>query len=451
MKRDIEQELLSWKQQKQCMPILLRGARQVGKSFTIEQFGKAYFDNLVVANFELRPELKQCFNTRQPHEILLKLSLMLHQEIIPGRTLLFLDEIQDCPDAIIALRYFKELLPDLHVIGAGSLLEFTLNSPDFRTPVGRVQSLYLKPLSFKEFLSALGYHDLRKLIEATDVSNPITEPVHQELLKWIRYYMALGGMPGVLQDFLSSERISFGNMSRSYDIQKCQAQQTILLNGYRQDFGKYAKHHQVEYVQKVFEKAPGLVGGHVKYSKIDPDTRAQNVKSALSLLEYAGLICPIYSTAASGIPLATLMNEKKFKILFLDIGLMTRTTQVATQLLLDDDIILVNRGAIAEQLVGQELLAYAPYIEEPRLYFWCREKKSSMAEVDFITTVDSTIVPIEVKAGSTGKLKSLQLLMDEKKLEVGVRVSQNSLSLEGRILSVPFYMIGEISRLVKAL
>lgn len=352
---------------------------------------------------------------------------------------LFLDEIQDCPNAIRALRYFKEQLPALHVIGAGSLLEFTLNDADFRMPVGRVQSMYLKPLSFKEYLKAVGRADLREFIEQVDLTKPvIDDAIHQMLLKQVRNYMVTGGMPAVLKAFFSSEL---------YDFNQCRLQQAILLNNYRQDFGKYAKNTQIKQVQRVFEKAPGLVGDHFKYANVDSDVRSYLIKSALELLQQAGLVYYIYSTAVSGIPLMTLVNEKKFKILFLDVGLMVYASRVAAELLLDD-IILVNRGAIAEQFVGQELLAYTPSYEEAKLYFWCREKKSSMAEVDFIMTVGSSIIPVEVKAGSTGHLKSLHLFLHEKNKNVGVCVSQKNLGFSGCILSVPFYMVSEIPRLV---
>ncbi len=447
MDRDIEQDLLQWKQKINHMPLLLRGARQVGKSFIVDKFGRAHFDNVVTVNFEQDPALARCFDTLHPNEIILALSLTLHQPIEPGKTLLFLDEIQDCPHAIRSLRYFKEQYPQLHVIGAGSLLEFTLNQEDFRMPVGRVQSLYLKPLSFKEFLSAVGYVDLRNFLEQVELTQPISEPVHQTLLKLVRHYMVLGGMPGVLQAYLSTVVVS-ANMTRTYNLIEPQLQQTILLSTYRQDFSKYTKHTQIQYVQRVFEKAPGLVGSHVKYANVDPAARSHHIKSALELLQHAGLIYPIYSTAASGLPLITLMNEKKFKIVFLDIGLMARASHLDAELLLNDNLLLINRGAMAEQFVGQELLAYAPPVDAPQLYFWCREKKSSMAEVDFITTFKSTIIPIEVKAGSTGQLKSLQLLMRENALRLGVRISQQPLTFDGSILSVPLYMVSELPRLI---
>lgn len=450
MERDIERDLLSWKLKKNRMPLLLRGARQVGKSFIVEKFGRAHFDHLIIVNFEQDPGLARCFDTLHPHEIVTALSLSLHQKIEPGKTLLFLDEIQDCPNAIRALRYFKEQYSDLHVIGAGSLLEFVLNQDHFRMPVGRVQSLYLKPLSFKEFLLAMGCADLREFIEQVDLTKAVPSSVHQTLLKWVRHYMVLGGMPAVLQAYLSTGVIST-NMTRTYDLAEAELQQTILLATYRHDFSKYSKHTQIQYVQRVFEKAPGLVSQHVKYANVDPNARSQNIKSALELLQQAGLLYPIYSTTASGLPLITLVNEKKFKILFLDVGLMARASRLTAELWLDENLLLVNRGATAEQFVGQELLAYGTNIEGPQLYFWCREKKSSQAEVDFITSFEATIIPIEVKAGSTGQLKSLQLLMHEKNLSPGVRISQQPLGFDGSILSVPLYMVGEVSRLLGSL
>lgn len=450
MQRDIEKDLIYWKNQADHLPILLRGARQVGKSYVVEQFGRSHFENVLIVNFELQPELAVCFDSLNPKDILPKLSLLMHSQITPGKTLLFLDEIQDCPNAIRSLRYFKEQLPELHVIGAGSLLEFTLNDADFRMPVGRVQSLYLKPLSFKEYLTAVGYADFREYIEQIDLKNPIDDVIHQALLKQVKQYMGLGGMPSVLNAYRSSEANVPGAMSRNYDFNQCRLQQATLLNNYRQDFGKYAKHTQIKQLQQVFERAPGMVGDHVKYSKVDPDVRSDQIKLALELLQHAGLVHYIYSTGASGIPLITLMNEKKFKLLFLDVGLMVYASRAEVQLLLED-VILVNRGAIAEQFVGQELLAYAPTYEEARLYFWSREKKSSQAEVDFLITVGSNIIPLEVKAGSTGHLKSLHLLMNEKKMAWGVRVSQHTLGIDNKILSVPIYMVSEISRLMEDL
>lgn len=439
MNRDLEQALQQWKTKKHPMPLLLRGARQVGKTYLVEKFGQAHFDQVLTINFELQPEMIRCFESLEPQDILNTLFLLTKKKVEPQKTLLFLDEIQDCPNAIRALRYFKEKLPEQHVIGAGSLLEFTLNNADFRMPVGRVESLYLKPLSFKEYLSGSGRQELRHWIEHVDIHTTVTPVIHDKLLKLVKEYMILGGMPSVVKMYIDTQ-----------DLNECQLIQTGLLSNYRQDFGKYAKKSDHRYLQRLFEKIPGLIGENFKYTKVDPDMKSRDIKEALYLLQNAGLIYPVYSTSGSGIPLASVINEKKFKVLFLDIGLVTRASQLGIEILFNQDILFVNRGMLAEQWVGQEILAYAVPYEESSLYFWSREKRSSMAEVDFIITVDANIIPIEVKAGATGRLKSLKLFMEEKNSILGVRVSQQSLSYTDKILSVPFYMVGEIPRLVKS-
>jgi hypothetical protein len=437
MRRALEKDLLEWKSRSTRLPLLLRGARQVGKTYLVEQFAREHFPQAVTINFELQPELASCFDSLEPAEILNSLTLLHRQKITPGDTLLFLDEIQECPNAIRALRYFKEKLPELHVIAAGSLLEFTLNDPGFRMPVGRVESLYLYPLSFKEFLLAMGYQDLHDYLEQVAFKTIIPDAVHQHLLKLVREYMVLGGMPAVLQAYLTSQ-----------NMHDCQLLQAALLNTYRNDFGKYAGRTNHKYLQRLFEKAPGLVAEHFKYAKVDPDMRSRDIKTAFEALRYAGLIYPVYATTAAGLPLISLVNEKKFKLLFLDIGLLNKTRGAAAELLLDKENILMHQGALAEQFVGQELIAYASAYEEANLYFWHREKRSSQAEVDYITTYGASIVPIEVKAGTTGRLKSLNLFMQERNIVRGVRISQSPLQLEKNILSLPLYMMGELKRLV---
>ncbi|OGT32419.1 MAG: hypothetical protein A3C44_04155 [Gammaproteobacteria bacterium RIFCSPHIGHO2_02_FULL_39_13] len=439
MYRDIERNLLQWKNKPDHMPLLLRGARQVGKTFVIEKFGVAHFEAVVTINFELQPEMIRCFDNLDPIKIINAIFLATNQKIIPQKTLLFLDEIQDCPNAIRSLRYFKEKCPQLHVIGAGSLLEFILNDADFRMPVGRVQSLYLKPLSFKEFLVGGGNGQLREFIEQINIDTSIPIVVHEKLLQLLRDYMILGGMPSVLKKYFSTQNNA-----------ECQEIQTILLNTYRQDFGKYAKKTDHRYLQRLYEKIPGLVGENFKYSKVDPDMRSRDIKDALYMLQNAGIIYPVYCTAASSVPLMSFVNEKKFKVLFLDVGLMTRAGKLDTEILFKKDILLADRGKLAEQFVGQELLAYDSPFDESNLYFWSREQRSSMAEVDFVTTVDAKIIPIEVKAGTTGRLKSLHLFMEEKKSLCGIRLSQHILSRVNAVISLPLYLTSEISRLIKS-
>jgi uncharacterized protein len=263
----------------------------------------------------------------------------------------------------------------------------------------------------------------------------VSEMIHHKLLNLVREDMVLGGLPAVVQEYLVSKNIN-----------ACQKLQNNLLLAYRNDFGKYAKYSDHKYLQRLFEKVPGLIGQNFKYNKVDPDMRSRDIKSALDMLVDAGLIYPAQSTAASGIPLISQVNEKKFKILFLDIGLVNRASSLQADILLQEDILLVNRGILAEQLVGQELLAHTSRDEPGHLFFWERDKKSSTAEIDYMININENIIPIEVKAGATGRLKSLQIFMAEKKSKLGVRISQQPLGLDNKVLSFPVYLMSELKR-----
>lgn len=438
MKRALFDKLLEWKNNPRHKPLLLRGARQVGKSYVIAQLG-ATFEKFHAINFELEPEYKQCFNSLKPDQILQSIALISNEIVKPNQSLLFLDEIQECPNAIIALRYFKELMPDLHVIGAGSLLEFALSKKNLHMPVGRVQFMHLQPLSFREYLEAHSYTSLNLYLSEVTFQQPFNEVAHQKLLKLVKEYLALGGMPEVHEDFLIN-----------HDILSCQNIQTSLLATYRRDFGKYAPHNMHEYLETVFKNAPNLIGQQIKYVDFNREYRSRDLKNAIELLEKAGVLQRIFSTAASGFPLSSTLNEKKFKLVYLDVGLANRNSKIDIMTLLNQEIDFINSGHIMEQYVGQELLAYSPFDEEPELYFWERDKLGSQAELDYVITRHGKIIPLEVKAGKTGRLKSLRIFMEEKKSPLGIRISQNPLQYENGILSVPYYLLSEMGRILDA-
>ena len=422
------------------MPLLLRGARQVGKTYIVEKFGQKAFSTCLTLNFEQRPEWKECFTSLDPVKIKNALELVSGQTLNPQTALLFLDEIQECPEAIMALRYFKEQMPELAVIGAGSLLEFALNDPNFRMPVGRVQFLYLRPLSFGEFLDAMGHAKLRNYLQLVQIEETIEAVVHKKLLTLIREYFALGGMPAVINEYLQSK-----------SLRACQEIQTNILTAFRLDFGKYAARTPHEHLQNIFAKAPGLIGQWLKYTTIDAETAPRTLKNAIKKLSNAGLISLVYATSAAGLPFATHMNEKKCKFLFLDIGLAQRACHLSLELLFNEDLSLINDGALAEQFVGQELLAHLAKEEPNELFTWTREEKNSSAEVDFLVAVDAQIIPIEVKSGAIGTLRSLKLLLSERKMALGIRISEAPLHLHNSILSIPFYLIEQLPRFVKAM
>ncbi len=436
MQRELEQELKAWKGQKGRLPLIIRGARQVGKSYTVQKFGKECFDQIIVIDFEFEPIFSHCFDSLDPQKILDRIELQTGQSIIKGKTLLFLDEIQQCPRAIMALRYFKEKMPELHVIAAGSLLEFVLNDASFSFPVGRVQFLYLGPLSFSEFLLNLGDSKLKEFLEKVTVEEGIPPEVHLKLLDKLRLYLVMGGMPAVVQSYLESQSLT-----------QCRQKQLSLLQTYQSDFGKYASKTEYRYLQMLFDKAPGLIATHFKYVNVSPEVKSREIKRALEQLSNAGLIHQIYATSGNGVPLYAQIKENRFKILFLDIGLLNSAHKIDIRELWEKDITQIHSGKLAEQFVGQELLAAGDFYELPQLFFWKREKKGSTAEVDFLFAHHSKIIPIEVKAGKTGRLLSLQTFMKEKKSPIGIKISTAPLAKEGHVLSVPLYMVNQLSRL----
>jgi len=438
IKRDIEDLLTAWKNDNQRWPLLVRGARQVGKSYSINLFGEKEFENLVTINFEQYPKYKACFDTLDPKEIIEAISLLYKTDIIPGKTLLFLDEIQECPRAITALRYFQEQMPQLHVIGAGSLLEFALSEENFRMPVGRVQYIYMKPLSFGEFLDALGENKSRDMIENLDWEKPPNPVIHQHLLSLVKKYAIVGGMPRAVAEYASS-----GNLGRCHQIQ------TIIIQTYRDDFGKYASKVKYKYLQKIFYAVPRMIGKKFKYSHVDDSIQSRDLKEALELLEKAGVVYRVKQTRGDGLPLEANANDRHFKTIFLDIGLMQNLCGLDSETLMAENFIQVNAGSVAEQFVAQELLAYHDPFEEASLYYWAREERSSSAEVDYLTACRGFAVPLEVKAGKTGALRSMHLFLEKYPAALGVQISQHPFNNTLPIISIPFYGIKKIPRLIK--
>jgi uncharacterized protein len=436
IKRTITQNLLAWKNRPNRLPLILRGARQVGKTEAVRHLGGEHYPSFVEINLEGQSELHACFEQFNPNRIIDLISAATGQRIIPGETLLFIDEIQTLPRAIEALRYFKEKMPELDVIAAGSLLEFALHAEDFSMPVGRVEFSYMHPLSFREYLGATGNNALLEAINATSVSDPLPEVLHQKSLEHVKTYMALGGMPAVVDTYLQTQ-----------SLQAAQLVQTNLLSTYRGDFAKYATQAHWPALNVILDKIPSLLSHTVKYSKIDPDMRSIQLKTAIQLLEQAGVVHCCYASSAHEIPLNASLNYKKYKLFFLDIGLITARAGLHAELLMQSDVLLAHRGALAEQFVAQALLtSESPHIDA-KTYYWAREKLNAQAEVDFVVqTVQGQIIPIEVKSGPTGRLKSLKLFMQEKKSQYGIHISQQPLSQQGNILHLPLYMAHELSR-----
>ena len=398
MKRLINQSLNDWIHSKRRKPLILRGARQVGKTYAVKALAAEQFQqSLVCIDFEKTPRLANIFiHDLNPKRILSELELVTGQAIIPGKTLLFFDEIQQSPEALMSLRYFFEEIPDLHLIAAGSLLEFVLSDISF--PVGRVQFLTIYPLSFIEYLMAIGRENLAVLLQ--EKPKVLSEAVHDVLRQELIRYFVIGGMPEAVQAFVDSG-----------SIRESQAVHQELILSFQNDFAKYAPHSNRLCLSEVFSSVAKEVGNQIKYSHLAHDFSGPTIKNAFTLLSMAQVITPIPCCSPPMLPLEASAHMKTFKAAFLDIGLMQSLCGLPMDMQdLNKNLLSVYRGALAEQFVAQELRLTQ---DQGKLYYWQRLEKSSTAEVDFLAVKQSKVIPIEVKSGAAGRLRSLHLFLEQ--------------------------------------
>lgn len=344
--------------------------------------------------------------------------------------MLFFDEIQECPKAITSLRYFHEEIPELHIIGAGSLLEFALKSEDVKVPVGRIQYLYMYPLSFAEFLDAAGENTLRKYISQLINIENITTALHDKLIGLVSKYNIIGGMPAVVSEYIEN-----GN------IVVCQKIHRSIIDTYTDDFGKYSKNTQIKYLRKVFYATATMVGQKFVYSHVDNSMKSRDLKNAVELLEQAGVVQRIKRTNGDGLPLEANVKDNFFKLLFLDVGLLHSINGIYKETISTKMIASIFNGAVAEQFVGQELLTIQNVHTKPALFYWAREAKNSSAEIDYLISHNAEIIPIEIKSGKSEKMVSLNMFIKKYKSKKGIRISQSKIAKKNNILSIPFYGI----------
>lgn len=396
MERQITSKLLNWKNNTGRKPLIIRGARQTGKSYTITEFGNNYFEGTThVINFEKRVDWHSVFDLNYDViRIVNELEILTGKRIVSGKDLLFFDEIQECPNAIASLRYFYEQMPDLHVIAAGSLLEFALGNIPF--PVGRVQLMNMHPMSFYEFLLASGNEPAAKLIQES--AKELSENIHNMLIGELKKYFFVGGMPECVKTYADNQ-----SMNEVFEIQ------SDLLATFRQDFLKYTPRMDTSCLNAVLTTIPQKIGQQIKYSSLADGYSNPTIKKAFDLLETARLFRKVRNASPAGLPLGASASDKKFKAIMLDVGLLgsllgvSRSTEYQKSGLLS-----IFQGAMAEQFVGQEILAAT----NNDLFYWAREAKSSNAETDYLIEKQDQILPIEVKSGKSGSLKSLHLLLE---------------------------------------
>jgi len=398
-KRIIDFHLDRWKTDPFRKPLLLRGARQVGKTYAVRRLG-GQFKSFVEVNFERLEEAASIFEKDlAPERLILSLSLLLKTPIIPGETLLFFDEVQEAPRAILALRYFYEEMPNLHVIAAGSLLEFAIAKVG--VPVGRISMLYMYPLSFLEYLVATGDSLIAKEILDHPVGIPMENVIHTKTLDLLGEYLSIGGMPEAVARWIQTK-----DPASALNV----LQQIAAT--YRQDFEKYARKAQVKYLEQLFRQIPHIAGKEFSYREIHGEYRKRELAPAMELLERANIIHSIRHSSGQGIPIGAEVDFETFKVIYLDIGLC--------QVILGSDISIwflhplqgfENRGEIAEGFVGQELICYASPDSKAELHFWKRKEKNSAAEIDYLIQRKEQIIPIEVKSGHGNTLRSLHLFL----------------------------------------
>ena len=431
--RTIDQELLSWSKSIDRKPLLLRGARQVGKSSAVKYLAKS-FKYFVEVDFVDKKEVHLFFEqSLSPQEICEQLSFFFKIPIIPGETLLFFDEIQNCLPALSKLRYFYEQYPELHLIAAGSLLEFALEEiPSFG--VGRVRSLFMFPFSFNEFLFALGDGALVEAYRKASPQKPLQEPIHHLLINRLKTFFIVGGMPEAVAQYVHTQNLLYGQ----------QVLNDIIIS-LKSDFVKYKKRTPALRINEVFESVVQQSEGKFVYEHAAVQATNLQVKQALSLLTMAGLVYPVTHTAANGIPLGAEINPKFQRFFIFDTGIFQRILDLDTsKMFISNDFKVINRGAIAEMFVGLELIKNASCYNPISLYYWQREKRQGNAQVDFLLQNREQIVPVEVKSGTQGAMQSLRLFMAEKNIKRGIRTSLENFTHYENIDVYPIYAISNL-------
>lgn len=445
-------DLSSWLTAEHRKPMVIRGARQVGKTWMARTLAEAHEMTLIELNFEKQPKLINLFSSNDPETILFNLSTSLDITIDPLKSLLLLDEIQAAPEILAKLRWFAEDMPQLPVIATGSLLEFVLEDHTFSMPVGRINYLHLEPMSFEEFLMACGKERLVDYLKSFEMNTQIPATIHDRLAALFNEYIIIGGLPAAIQSWVSSRSLKNVNQI-----------QHELIATYRDDFSKYSKRVPTERLDEVMLSVPKQLATKFVYTQVNPDVSVHYLKKAVSLLNKARISHCVTNSFANGVPLGADSREKYFKEIFIDVGLCSSALGLTlNDIQTTEDLQFVNKGGLAEQVVGQLLRTITPYYIEPSLYCWSREEKGSSAEVDYLIQHNSRIIPVEVKAGKAGTLKSLHILMGLKNFALAVRVNAdfpsvtevkltNSLGKEVSytLLSIPFYLTGQISRLLE--
>ena len=425
--RDKLEELVKWKGKASRKPLLLNGARQVGKSWLVREFGESHFNGKVLTiNFEKRRDIHTVFEKNlDVKRIILEIGLTTETKIAEGEILLFFDEIQECPNALMSLRYFYEEMPNLHLIAAGSLLDFAFSENPY--PVGRVETLDLQPISFVEFLQARGRHATAHFIKTGELQNLESEILKNILEEEYHNYLIVGGMPECVSAF-----------AQNSDYSEVQKIQDDLLYAYEQDFKKYRPQVSEDCLLDILSNATKFIGNQIIYTKLSERFTSPTVKKGLELLKTAHLLHTVENVSISGLPFTS--SGKQFKVFYLDIGLMVRKSGIDFRsIYFKNELNPAFQGAIAEQFVAQQLVAH----QGTKLKYWARTEGSASSELDFVIASEGKIIPIEVKAGKKGALKSLKYVLEKfHHIEKAIVYSNAHSGVDGKIHFLPIWLAG---------
>lgn len=454
VQRLLSNELDLWLADPERRPLVVRGARQVGKTWLIRDLAERNLLELIEVNFERDPDYARVFDRDSPLEVFNELCLLVGKFVEPGASLLFIDEIQAAPAVLAKLRWFAEELPELPVVAAGSLLEFALTTQGFSMPVGRITYRHVEPLCFDEYLRAHSQNHLLSRLASWSPGTELGPLSHSKATEWYERYSMVGGMPAVVH----------ADVEHS-DPARCRRLQTDLMATYRDDFAKYAGRMEPHLLDLVLVSVAAQLGGKFVYARAGEGVKERQTKYSLQLLAKSRLITLAPHSTADGIPLAGAVDERKRKALLLDVGLIHALlrTPAARVFPRAAELAASIRGKLAEQLAGQQLRVLKPGSgDEPTLHYWQRGG-GRPGELDFVVEIDQTVVPVELKAGASGSMKSLHQFMHDKRLDLALRIDTNPPSVMDvdvkttrgqrasyRLLSLPGYLLWRAGDLVSA-
>lgn len=436
MKREIVKKLIEWKNSERRKPLILTGVRQCGKTYTLKEFGKENFEEVCYINFESNNKYSSTFEYDfDVKRIIRELEFLENTKIVPEKTLVIFDEIQECPKAITSLKYFCENLRELHIVCAGSLLGVALKKENISFPVGKVNRLQMYPMNFQEFLMALNEEKYLELFKDWNTEREIPELYSKPLEKLLKNYYVVGGMPEAVKEFAKSQ---------NYEI--VAEIQDEIISDYSDDFSKHAPISEIEKIRMIWESVPKqlakdnnkFVFSHVKEGK-----RAHELEAALQWLKNAGLIYMTELVENAEIPLSSNANATYFKVYMADVGLLCRKLGLSYKNILDDsDSLKTFKGAITENFVLNELI-----LQNQNPYFW---KSGNTAELDFLFEKDGNIFPVEVKAATNTQAKSYKQFCKKYNPKIGFKLSLKNIAKNTcentQTISLPLYLIWNLER-----